>query len=185
MVTNVVPYTKALAAEILYEDALRIAPLPSDWHDHLKLPLMDVSNETRDSSSRVIHGRFESSLTGIDVSGVTRRCPFVEAGSTSIGWEGNVSPCLPLLHTHNEFVYGRERRVELHVLGSIATQSLAAIWGDPEYIDLRTRVQQFDFAPCLACGGCSLSDGNYEDCERDVFPRCGAFLWSHGLVQCP
>ena len=132
-----------------------------------------------------IHGRHESQLIGTDVSDVTRRCPFVEAGSTSVAWDGAVSACQGLLHTHNEYVGRRKRCIDRYVIGRLSERSLADIWLDPDYVAFRKRVQGFDFAPCIACGGCAMSDENQADCEDDVFPRCGACLWAHGLIRCP
>jgi MoaA/NifB/PqqE/SkfB family radical SAM enzyme len=185
VVSNVVPYTEKLITEILYEDSLGIAPLPTLWHDALRLPPMDVNEATRKPLRAVINGRHQAGLVGADASGITRRCPFVEAGSTSITSEGGVSPCLPLMHAHDEFLFRRKRRIERWAIGNLNDRDLTNVWADPEYVAFRKRVQDFDFAPCLACGGCGMSEGNEEDCEDNTFPRCGACLWSHGLIRCP
>lgn len=184
-ISNVVPYTQDLIPEILYRDSLEIEPLPTLWHDDLKMPAMDVNAATRRPLRATLHGRFEGTLEGRDVSGITRRCPFVEAGSTSVSWTGAVTACQPLLHTHAEYLRDRRREVTRYVVGELAKRSLAELWSDPEYVDFRKRVQLFNFAPCISCGGCAMSDGNEEDCEDYTFPRCGACLWSQGLIRCP
>ena len=38
------------------------------------------------------------------------RCPFIEGGTMSIGWQGNVSPCLSLLHEDESHLGNRRRR---------------------------------------------------------------------------
>ena len=184
-ISNVIPYTEDMASEILYQDSLEIAPLPALWHQPLRLPPMDVTNTTRRPLWAAIYGRHQGTLIGADVSGITRSCPFVEAGSVSISWQGNASPCQALMHAHDEFLSQRKRRVDRHVVANLNDQGLADIWFDHDYMAFRSRVQNFDFAPCIACGGCTMSDGNHEDCEDDLFPRCGACLWSHGLIRCP
>jgi MoaA/NifB/PqqE/SkfB family radical SAM enzyme len=184
-VSNVLPYTEELTEEILYEDVLTVGTLPTLWHDGLKLPPMDVTDVTRKPLRAVTRGRYEAVLAGQDASGITRRCPFVEAGTTSVAWNGDVSPCLAVMHTHEEFLRGRRRHVDRHVVGSLGERSLKDIWLDPSYTSLRLKIQEFDFSPCIACGGCTMSDGNQEDCEGDEPPRCGACLWSHGLIRCP
>lgn len=184
-VTNVIPYTQELTAEILYEDVLTVGTLPTLWHDALKLPPMDVTDVTRGPLRTVTRGRYETILAGQDVSGITRRCPFIEAGSISMAWNGDASPCLALMHTHEEFLRDRKRYVDRHVVGNVNGRSLMEIWQEPNYVALRRRIQQFDFSPCISCGGCTMSDGNQEDCEGDEPPRCGAYLWSHGLIRCP
>jgi MoaA/NifB/PqqE/SkfB family radical SAM enzyme len=184
-VSNVLPYTKELMAEILYEDMLAVGVIPTLWHDTLKLPPMDIDELTAKPLRTVIRGRYEAVLAGQDVSGISRRCPFVEAGSVSVAWNGDVSPCLALLHTHDEFLRGRKRRVDRHVVGRLSERELRDIWMDPGYVALRAKIQEFDFSPCVLCGGCTMSDGNQEDCEGMDPPRCGACLWGQGLIRCP
>jgi MoaA/NifB/PqqE/SkfB family radical SAM enzyme len=184
-ISNVVPYTADMSSEILYEESLALAPLPALWHERLRVPPMDVTDLSRRPLRSLLHGYFEGTLVGSDRSGVTRRCPFVEAGSTSVSWRGDVSPCQPLVHTHEEFFLQRSRDIRRHVVGSINDQNLADIWLDPDYVAFRRRVQEFDFAPCIACGVCAMAEENEEDCYDDIFPRCGACLWSHGLIRCP
>lgn len=184
LVSNVIPYTKDLVPEILYPDLLGMGPVPTLWHDSVRMPVMQV-NET---TSRVLAGAlswYDWQFGGTDVSGVTRSCPFIEGGTTSIGWDGKVSPCLALVHSHTEFFGDQERKITRHVAGNLRERGLKEIWSDPGYVDFRRRVQEFDFPPCVACGGCNLFETNEEDCEDDTFPRCGACLWAHGLIRCP
>jgi MoaA/NifB/PqqE/SkfB family radical SAM enzyme len=184
LVSNVIPYTRDLVPEILYQDLLGMGPLPTLWHDSVRVPVMQVSEATRRSLAHALSW-YDWQFGGEDVSGVTRSCPFIEAGSTSVGWEGNVSPCLALVHSHTEFFGDQERQITRHVVGNLAEKSLMDIWSDPGYVDFRRRVQDFDFPPCVACGGCNLFETNQDDCEDDVSPRCGACLWAHGLIRCP
>jgi MoaA/NifB/PqqE/SkfB family radical SAM enzyme len=184
-VSNVVPYTRDLIPEILYEDSLEIEPLPTLWHEDLKLAPMDVTPATRRPLWSTVHGRHEGTLEGWDVSGITRRCPFVEAGTTSVSWTGAVAACQPLLHSHNEYLRGRERDVTRYVVGDLSERNLAELWSDEGYAAFRRRVQEFEFSPCISCGGCAMSDANEEDCLDYTFPRCGACLWSQGLIRCP
>jgi MoaA/NifB/PqqE/SkfB family radical SAM enzyme len=184
-VSNVVPYTAEMTAEILYEDSLALAPLPTLWHTSLRVPPIDVTNLTRRPLRSLLHGYFEGSLVESDSSGTTRRCPFVEAGSTSVSWRGDVSPCQALVHSHEEFFLSRSRNIRRYVVGNLNEQRLGKVWLDPEYVAFRKRVQEFEFAPCIACGVCRMAQTNEEDCEDDTFPRCGACLWSHGLIRCP
>jgi MoaA/NifB/PqqE/SkfB family radical SAM enzyme len=184
-ISNVVPYTRDLLSEILYEDSLEIEPLPTLWHDDLKLVPMDITPATRRALWSTVHGRHEGTLEGWDVSGITRRCPFVEAGTTSVSWTGAVTACQPLLHSHNEYLRGRERDVTRYVVGNLSERSLAELWSEESYVAFRRRVQEFEFSPCISCGGCAMSDANEEDCLDYTFPRCGACLWSQGLIRCP
>jgi len=104
---------------------------------------------------------------------------------TAVGWDGVVSPCLPLLHSHAAFLYERKRFSRRHVIGNIDEHDLQELWNRPDYIALRERVQNFDFSPCVFCGGCNLSQSNEEDCIGNTFPTCGGCLWAQGVIQCP
>jgi len=184
IVSTVLPYTTELAEEMLCSDRLRISPFPTLWNDRLRLPQMDIDDMTRLPLYAAVHS-YESGLAESDVSNVTRRCPFVEAGSTTITWQGKVSPCHALMHGHDEIFDGQRRHVDAYAAGELAKSALDEIWTDPEYVAFRRRVQGFEFAPCHACRRCSLPLENREDCRQEVFPVCGGCLWSQGLIQCP
>lgn len=185
IVSNVLPYTAELAKEMLCLDRLAVSPFPTLWDDRMRLPQMDIDETTRAALHAAVHS-YETGFAERDVSNVTRRCPFIEAGSTSITWRGEVAPCLALMHGHDEIFDGRaRRRVEAHSFGDLREASLQAIWSTPDYVAFRQRVQAFDFGPCLACKRCSLPDGNQEDCVHETAPVCGACLWSQGVIRCP
>jgi hypothetical protein len=115
----------------------------------------------------------------------TNRCPFIESGAAAISWEGNVSPCLPLLHSNMNFLDGRERFSRKYVVGNIKDGDLQTLWNKPEYVALRERVKIFDCSPCYICGGCDLAEANEEDCFGNSFPTCGGCLWAQGIIRCP
>jgi len=124
VVSNVLPYTTQLAEEMLYQRQLDISPFPTLWSERLRLPRMDIDESTRLALYAAVHS-YESGLADDDVSNITRRCPFVEAGSTAINWRGDVAPCLSLMHSHDEIFDGRRRRVEAYMYGNLAEVSLA------------------------------------------------------------
>ena len=184
LVTNVLAYTEDLVPETLYEGLLGMSPMPRPWTGWVQLPPMELTTSTKDAlmqATRADHW----SLADADVSGITRRCPFIEAGSTTITYAGDVSPCLPLTRTHAEFIGDQKRQIHKHVVGRLADHDLMEIWSSPGYVDFRKRVQGFEFSPCIACGGCNFTEANEEDCLDYESPRCGACLWSHGLIRCP
>jgi MoaA/NifB/PqqE/SkfB family radical SAM enzyme len=178
-VSNLLPYTEDMEKEILYRDSLAVRPIPTAGHRQLGLPRMDIGDLA------VLSCWYGGGFVGEHASGMRGSCPFVEAGTVAISWRGNVSPCLPLLHSHTEFLRGSQRQVHRHAVGNAVECDLKDIWSDLAYTAFRRRVQEFDFPPCIECGGCTLSDENKEDCESDVFPRCGACLWSQGFIRCP
>jgi hypothetical protein len=67
----------------------------------------------------------------------------------------------------------------------VLKQDLLDIWKDPQYVELRQRLQSFEFSPCTDCNCCELPEENREDCLGNTFPACGGCLWAQGLIQCP
>jgi MoaA/NifB/PqqE/SkfB family radical SAM enzyme len=185
-VSNVLAINQDLRGDMLYETALNdISYLSSPFTPRLSLPKMAFSDKTRDALFKAFHSGFNVNFAGNSFSGANDVCNFIESGSMSIAWTGNVSPCLPLLHTHTHSIKGHWRMSRAHVIGNVNRRSLLDLWNDPEYVRYREHVQGFKFAPCTFCGGCELLDGNEEDCVGNTFPACGGCLWAQGLIQCP
>jgi len=181
LVSNVLPYTAEMREEILY------ARSRMDFYlgPFLELPIIDI-NET---TFRPLYEAFDSGksvvFSGNRNDDRQGRCPFIKSHSTAISWEGSLSPCLPLLHSHNSFLDRRERFSRRHIVGSVNEKALLDLWRDPQYAAFRERVQAFDFSPCVICGGCEMGEGNEEDCFGNEFPTCGGCLWAQDVVQCP
>jgi len=110
---------------------------------------------------------------------------FRKARQTEYTQRANLSPCLPLLHSHNSFLDRRERFSRRHIVGNVNKKGLQDLWRDPQYAAFRERVRAFNFSPCAICGGCEMGEGNEEDCFGNDFPTCGGCLWAQGVVQCP
>jgi len=111
-------------------------------------------------------------------------CPFVGKDCLAVDWQGNVAPCPPLMHTYSCVVMGREKEFLRYHVGNLSEQSLRSLWDQPEYTAFRQRVRNFDFAPCVDCGGCYMAETNEEDCFGNSFPVCGDCLWARGVVRC-
>ncbi|MCX5895874.1 MAG: radical SAM protein [Proteobacteria bacterium] len=186
LVTNVLPYTPELRDEVLYSRVLEgLASLPSSWIPHLSLPNIDMSETTREPLYQVISSYQMVNFARAAGGDAHNYCPFIENGSTAICWDGSLSPCLPLMHSHISFSRERKRFSRRCVMGNVAEHSLGDLWSAPDYVALRRRVQAFDFSPCIVCGGCKFSETNEEDCFGNPFPACGGCLWAQGVIQCP
>ena len=186
LVTNVLPYTPEMCDEILYSRALTDSIYqPTRWGARMKLPKMDVSDTTQEALFRAMRGGHSIIFAGASFDESNDRCPFIQDGSTAVGWEGSLSPCLPLLHNHMTYLNGWERSLKRHTVGNLRERDLKDLWNAPEYIAFRDRVQKFDFSYCTFCGGCDLIGSNEEDCFGNTFPVCGGCLWAQGVVQCP
>jgi len=99
--------------------------------------------------------------------------------------DGELSPCVALLHSYTCYVLGREKRIRRYTLGNVARDGIGDIWGRKDYRGFRQRVLDFDFSPCTDCGGCDMAESNEEDCFGNSFPVCGDCLWAKGIIQCP
>jgi hypothetical protein len=66
-------------------------------------------------------------------------CPFIESGATAINWEGRLSPCLPLLHSHRSYFEEMERCCRRHPIGNVTEHSVK---------DLRKKADIKAFGAC-------------------------------------
>jgi MoaA/NifB/PqqE/SkfB family radical SAM enzyme len=186
LVTNVLPYTRELQDEILYSRAVSDSIYTSTpLLRLLEFPKMDISPTTREAVYQALRGDHALNFAGGSLGTSNNRCPFIEKGALAIRWDGDVSPCLALMHDHKMYLYQYERSIKRHVVGNVLNQSVGQIWNKPEYLALRSRLQEFNFSPCIMCGGCDFFESNQEDCIGSPIPTCGGCLWAQGIIQCP
>ncbi|MBI3168308.1 MAG: radical SAM protein [Chloroflexi bacterium] len=186
-VSNVQPATPEMQADRLYNRTIsNIAYLPSPMLPKLSLPKMDFNEDTQAALLEAFNSGCNVSFAGNNWGGANDVCNFVESGTMSIAWTGEVSPCWPLMHTHMSYLHGKPRLSKKHIIGNVRKSTLEEIWLSPEYVAYRERLHNFAFAPCTFCGGCDLSETNEEDClGNDIAPVCGGCLWAQGIIQCP
>ena len=185
-VSNLLPHTAAMSDEVLYRESLTsITYFPSRWLRQLSLPKMDLNEFTREPFLRALDSGYNVSFAGNNLGQSNDVCTFIESGSMIVGWDGSVSPCPPLLHTHTGYLRGYERVSHRHVVGNVNERELNEMWLDPEYVAYRERVHSFAFAPCSYCGGCEMSRENLTDCFDNPAPACGGCLWAQGVIACP
>ena len=182
IVSNLLPYTADGLDQILYQR--------STWQmgrqgTRIKLPRMDLWGEAPEILVRGMAGQDMGDLLNSRYKEPMDTCPFMKKASVSVGWDGRVSPCPPLLHTHSCYFQEVERKNRECSFGNLQDGTLLDIWNDTEYADFRKRVKAFDFSPCVSCASCHLPEANEEDCTGNTFPTCGGCLWAQGLIQCP
>jgi MoaA/NifB/PqqE/SkfB family radical SAM enzyme len=208
MVTNVLPYTPDLLKEVLYYNSLNESyckqpelefPIPLRLPEgenifdgefgqpilSVNLPRMDMNENTHNPYSSMIAPGMSLTIGGGSFRQANNRCPFIENGCGSINWDGNLSPCLPLMHSYIMFLDIFQRHSQRWIVGNILDKNLFDLWHVPEHLNFRERVQAFDFPPCTLCGGCDLIGSNEKDCFNNDFPTCGGCLWAQGFIQCP
>lgn len=185
-ISNVLPHTPELRKEMLYLRSFYENNLnASEWSPLIALPRLDIDALTGDSLNQTLSSQHLLSIVRREVNMGTSTCPFIEKGSLSVRWDGRVSPCLALLHNHVSYLDSHVRKSLAYSVGSLQDHSLAELWHDPAYTNLRERLLQFDFSPCISCNSCEMADANQEDCFGNVTPACGGCLWAQGFIQCP
>jgi MoaA/NifB/PqqE/SkfB family radical SAM enzyme len=182
IVSNLLPYTRDGLDRILYAR--------STWEMSakgmaVKLPRMDMWGNAVGVIVKSLTHHDMGSFMNVEYKEPMDTCPFMKKASLSVGWDGRVSPCPPLLHSHNCYFQGVERKNRECSFGSLTDQNLMDVWNDTPYADFRERVKTFDFSPCVSCASCEWSEANEKDCLGNVFPTCGGCLWAQGLIQCP
>jgi MoaA/NifB/PqqE/SkfB family radical SAM enzyme len=186
LVTNVFPYTPEMEKEILYSGSLTNSAYGSSRsRSFLDMPRMDINPSTKEAICQVLGGDHSLKMDGGNLGENNNRCPFLDKGAMAIRWDGDASPCLALLHDHKMYFYDYERSIKRHVVGSVLNQTVQQIWNQSEYLSFRKRLDEFNFSPCIYCGGCEFFESNQEDCHGSPIPACGGCLWAQGIVQCP
>lgn len=183
-ITNVLAHNTELLEENLYMSSMDMLA-GQEIRPMVRMPLMDIQPPTIKAFAGVMKEMNRLELSGSLLNQNMDRCPFVERGSVSIRWDGKLSPCLPLLYTHTHFLDNRERTSREFFVGDIHDHHLIRIWNDKRYQELRNRLQDFDFSPCVFCNSCEMANENMEDCFGNVQPTCGGCLWARGLIRCP
>jgi MoaA/NifB/PqqE/SkfB family radical SAM enzyme len=186
-VSNLQPATENMQGEVLYSQAMHnIAFLQGSHLPGLSLPKMDFDETTREVLFEAFNSQLNVKFAGNNWGGASDTCNYIENGTLSVAWTGDISPCWPLMHTHTSFLHGKPRISHKHVIGNVKDHSLEEIWMDPGYVAYRERLHNFVFAPCSFCGGCDVSEQNEEDCMGNTeAPVCGGCLWAQGIIQCP
>jgi MoaA/NifB/PqqE/SkfB family radical SAM enzyme len=186
-ISNVLAHNQQLRDESLYLRSMNqvTSRYAQQWKPLVILPRMDVDNNTTATIIELLRCTNQFDLFGSKLNQNVDRCPFIERGTLSVRWDGKVSPCLPLLYSHTYFLDDRERCSRAHFVGDLNERNLFEIWDDPGYLDLRDRLQSFDFSPCTYCNSCEMANDNLEDCYGNTTPACGGCLWAQGLIRCP
>lgn len=185
-VSNVLAHTPEMREEVLYTHSLNNGEgLITPGRMQVDLPRLDVNDLTAAALEAVFSTPVQINLAGSDLGAGINRCPFIRKNSVSLRWDGALSPCLPLLHSHTSYLDDRERHSCAYAVGNINDRGLPDLWMDDGYRALRKRLSAFDFSPCVYCNSCANAGGNTSDCFSNILPGCGGCLWAQGLIQCP
>lgn len=187
-VSNIIPYTEEMQEEMLYKKSLSCGDFREELLKYkrpaLNLPLMDFENVPPDVLSALIRSGNNIKFGENRFIRKNEYCNFIQDESLFVRWDGEVSPCIALLHNNKTYLNNVEREIRHCSFGNIKKEKLKSIWNGEEYSKFRSRVKNFEFPPCITCS-CELMEKNEEDCFGNPFPTCGACLWSEGFAQCP
>lgn len=188
-VSNLIPYTREMQKEVLYTRTLSCGSMKeatgSSRKKLLSMPIMDFEQLPPEVLLTVLRDWPQLQLGKNRVVRDAGHCKFIEEESLYVRWDGEVSPCMAMLHTNRTYLQNVERIVRHHSFGNIKEENLEFIWKKKEYEGFRRRVLDFSFSPCTICGICQYAEENQEDCFGNQAPTCGACLWSEGFAQCP
>jgi tungsten cofactor oxidoreducase radical SAM maturase len=170
LVSNVLPYTEDMRAEILY--------------GHEPVSPYQASGWAIRADAWVTWATMELPKMHW---GAERHCRFVQDHAIVVGWDGGVSPCYALSHNYSYYaIDGFQKQVERYILGNVNQQSLAEIWMSEEYVCFRSAVKGNYFPSCPDCDlrdTCDLRKLN-EGCWG-WNPSCADCLWAQGIIRCP
>ena len=189
-ISNSYTSDEASEAETLFGNTLD-NEVGADWQSPVKinidLPYMDFSEpETCAILCRLASSPFfNTSISGTPLTRQTKYCRFIEEGISFIRSDGDISPCMALLHNGYTSWKKDSRKVYHKSFGNIKDSNLTDVWNSQKYLAFRETVHKFDFSPCLHCGHCDYFSENVEDCFGNEQPTCGGCLWAEGLISCP
>lgn len=188
-VSNVIAHNQKAEREILYDKVLNhnLGGVFDPEAPVIKLPFMNWrQKEAVDGVKGVLASSgIDICLGGHPFTRKARHCRFIDEDTAFVRQDGQVSPCMALLHNGQAYWNGRRRAVHHHSFGRVGPRGLGEIWNSSEYAEFRERVRAFDFSPCIQCTGCDLSEENITDCYGSPQPTCGACLWAEGIISCP
>jgi MoaA/NifB/PqqE/SkfB family radical SAM enzyme len=185
-VSNLIPHTPEMESEILYNRSLTACAFrASRWVADMSLPKLDLDSHTLEPLGRLSTSTASLSLLDASLSARNDYCRFAQQGYAAVRWDGQVSPCLSLLHDHPMYLHGRRKDVTHFALGNVNDRSLPDLWESRKFAQFRAKLRRFPFSPCTTCGGCERFPRNRIDCSDNTFPTCGGCLWAQGFVQCP
>ena len=189
-VSNVIPTDEHTAAEMLCDHVVDWGlgdDAPMDTSPQIHLPLM---NWDHPGAREGLSGMLSNSMCSVYLSGKkvlreSRSCRFINEGHCFVKFDGEVSPCMPLLRNGVVHLRGKTRLIHRHSYGNVRDMRLDDIWNSEEYAGLRRRVKNFEFSYCFRCSLCEYWEEGLTDCFGSPAPACGGCLWSEGVISCP
>ena len=188
-VSNISPTDEESQNELLYTGLVNMYTGPGKGSvlPTVRLPFFDMNiPEAADGIRSLMRKQnFDLYFNDQPVLRKTGYCKFVREGMTFVRSDGQVAPCMALLHNGYTYMHDIRRKITHCSFGNVKEQPLADIWNSKAYKTFRRKFDDFEFASCLYCGHCELFEENMEDCIGNTHPTCGGCLWAEGVLSCP
>jgi len=188
-VSNISPTDEASQNELLYTGLVNMYTGPGKGSvlPTVRLPFFDMNIPEAAEGIRSLMRKqnFDLYFNDQPVLRKTGYCKFVREGMTFVRADGQVAPCMALLHNGYTYMHNIRRKITHCSFGNVKEQPLAEIWNSKAYKTFRRKFDDFEFASCLYCGHCELFEENKEDCIGNTHPTCGGCLWAEGVLSCP
>ena len=188
-VSNISPTDEESQEQLLYTGLVNMYTGPGKGSvlPTVRLPFFDLNIPEAADGIRSLMRKQNFNLYFNDqpVLRKTGYCKFVREGMTFVRADGEVCPCMALLHNGYTYMHNIRRKITHCSFGNIRQQTLQEIWNSKAYKTFRRKFDEFDFASCLYCGHCELFEENQEDCIGNTHPACGGCLWAEGVLSCP
>ncbi len=188
-ISNISPTDEASQDEMLYSGLVNMytGPAKDSVLPTVHLPFFDMNLPESAEGIRALMSKqnFHLYFNGQPVIRKSGYCKFVQEGMTFVRSDGQVCPCMALLHNGYTWMSNVRRRIYHCSFGNIREKSLSEIWHGDEYTAFRRKFDNFDFSPCMYCGHCERFSDNNSDCFGNSHPTCGGCLWAEGVLSCP
>ena len=188
-VSNIFPTDEDSQEEMLYTNMVNMytGPAKGSTLPVVRMPYFDMNIPEAAEGIRKLMTKQNFALYFNDQPMLrkTGYCKFVREGMTFVRSDGNVAPCMAMLHNGYTYLNKTQRKIYHCSFGNVKEQGLKEIWESKEYKTFRRKFDDFEFAPCFYCGHCELFADNKEDCIGNEFPTCGGCLWAEGVLSCP
>ncbi len=164
IVTNLLPYHESMKDEIIYD--------------------LDDTGRLFGSDSLLLSVQAQMANMRLRTE---RSCKFIQDKALCINYKGFISPCYALMHNYHCYIYGRKKQMYPYYLGNVREKSLSALWMEPDYVQFRQKVGDYEFPSCTDCrllDGCNYTESNEMDCWGNHM-SCAECLWSRQMIACP
>ena len=188
-ISNISPTDENSQQEMLYTNLVTMYTGPGKGSvlPTVRLPYFDMNIPEAAEGIRSLMAKQNFYLMYNDepVNRKSGYCKFVREGMTFVRSDGQVAPCMAMLHNGYTWLSNVRRKISRCTFGDIHEQGLEEVWNSDRYRRFRAKFDDFDFASCIYCGHCEMFAENQEDCIGNDFPACGGCLWAEGVLNCP